>query len=397
MEQYKTLIRTLTIFAGLFSLLQANALHAHVVPYMVVNTDLRAEGSRVYFKTSIVAPLDVQGAEEASQEEKIERVETYYSEYFAVLYGKTPQEGTPCGDLIIDGYILDTKKPETVISGSYDCNISVTDVDRVYLITDVFSDAFVTYDHYVTVQVGDDKKDFIYNQRVWTNFELSQEIIDKVAPPNPDNTFDLSSFKNQQAGNPESPLPYVLKRFTKLGAEHIFFGFDHVLFLLAVILVVLSIRNMLILVTSFTIAHSITLLLAGFGVITLTARVVEPVIAFSIVFVALRNLIILSKEGTGFNLKERWISAFGFGLVHGLGFAGALSDVHIPSQYFVPALLTFNVGVELGQLAILVAVVPILKFMERKQFKYRKHVLFLLSGVVGIVALYWFVERIGVF
>jgi hypothetical protein len=189
--------------------------------------------------------------------------------------------------------------------------------------------------------------------------------------------------------------------YLREGIWHIWIGFDHILFLLALLLPAVVFRarhgwqavdafrpafwNVLKIVTAFTVAHSITLSLATLGVVTLPSRIVESVIAASVVLAALNNVFPIFRE-------RRWVMAFGFGLVHGFGFASVLADLGLPSDALILALVGFNIGVELGQLAIVTAFLPFAYALRRTLF-YRRLVLLGGSLLIAVVAGVWFVER----
>jgi hydrogenase/urease accessory protein HupE len=188
-----------------------------------------------------------------------------------------------------------------------------------------------------------------------------------------------------------APLP-SLGRYLWLGVEHILSGADHLLFLLGLLVVCRSLRNVAVIVTCFTVAHSITLALAALDCVAIPARIVEPLIAASIVLVGLENLK-RSSEPDGPWLG-RWLIAFGFGLVHGLGFAAVLRQIGLGSQgsSVLGPLLAFNVGVELGQLsvaAVLLAIVWNLPRTGRLVQLPRFASLF-----IAAIGLIWFVERV---
>lgn len=198
-----------------------------------------------------------------------------------------------------------------------------------------------------------------------------------------------------------SSLESVLK-FIWLGMTHIWAGLDHVLFLLTLLLPsVLVYRegrwhpvanfreafiSVLKVVTAFTVAHSITLSLAALDVLHLPSRLVEAVIALSVVLAALNNVFPLVKE------RSRWAVAFAFGLVHGFGFSSVLGELVRDRRALVESLLGFNIGVELGQLALVAAVVPVIYLLRRTVF-YRRVVFAPLSAVVAVVGAVWFMER----
>lgn len=172
-------------------------------------------------------------------------------------------------------------------------------------------------------------------------------------------------------------------RFFLLGVEHILIGYDHILFLLA--LVVASRRSELVgLVTAFTVAHSITLALATLGWVTLPPNVVETAIAATIVFTAVENFWITDTRG-------RWKTTFAFGLIHGFGFAGVLRDLGLPTVGYLRSLLAFNLGVEAGQLAIVAILVGPVSWLTRG--KYGAAVRLIVSAAIALCGLGWLVDR----
>lgn len=153
-----------------------------------------------------------------------------------------------------------------------------------------------------------------------------------------------------------SPGPLeVVTTYTVLGVEHILAGTDHLLFVLALVMIVSGMRRLLITITAFTIAHSITLAFATLGFVHVPGPPVEAIIALSIVFVAV-EILHLQQGREGLAVRKPWLVAFSFGLLHGLGFAGALAEVGLPQNSIPLALLFFNVGVEIGQLMFIAAV-----------------------------------------
>ncbi len=191
------------------------------------------------------------------------------------------------------------------------------------------------------------------------------------------------------------------RQYLQDGAWHIWLGFDHILFLLSLLLPAVLLRrnrnwlpaagfratfiDVAKIVTAFTIAHSITLTLATLGVVAPNARVVDAGIALSVVLAALNNVFPVVNHG-------RWIAAFGFGLIHGFGFAGALKDLGLPTGALVLSLFGFNVGVELGQLTIVALFLPV-AFALRDTWAYRRVIFTGGSAVIAAVAAVWFVER----
>jgi hypothetical protein len=220
-----------------------------------------------------------------------------------------------------------------------------------------------------------------------------------------DDTTQSSIFgpetAQQQFSTHAPSLWEQLAKYLVEGVWHIWMGFDHILFLLSLLLPAVlihtasgwrgvdrfpeALKEVMWVVTAFTAAHSITLTLAALGLINLPSRLVESTIAFSIVVAALNNLWPVVQ-------RRRWSVAFGFGLIHGFGFASVLTDLGLPQDALATSLLGFNLGVEVGQLAIVSAFLPVAYLLRNSAF-YR-HAVFVGGSVVTIaVALVWFVER----
>lgn len=180
----------------------------------------------------------------------------------------------------------------------------------------------------------------------------------------------------------------TLLQYAWLGIEHIWMGYDHLLFLLSLLILAAGWRDVLRIVTAFTAAHSITLLLTATETIRVNSRLVEIAIALSIAYVAAENWFIRRKANA---TRYRWLLTFAFGLVHGMGFAGALQETGLPSQYFISSLLSFNVGIELGQLAIVAVILPLL-LQSRLQEWYSPFALGL-SSVIFVFGVAWAIER----
>ena len=193
---------------------------------------------------------------------------------------------------------------------------------------------------------------------------------------------------------PLGVLDYVLD-YLRLGVEHIFTGYDHLAFLIGLLLLAGSLWRttsrrealgyVLRVVTAFTVAHSLTLVLSALRIVSLPSRWVESAIALSIGYVAVENILL----STG---KRRGLLAFGFGLVHGLGFASVLRELGLPKTGLIASLLSFNVGVELGQLAVVLLALPLLVRISSWR-GYQSYVVRGGSFVLLLMSLFWFVDR----
>ena len=191
----------------------------------------------------------------------------------------------------------------------------------------------------------------------------------------------------QQA--PEPSLS-VARRFVQEGVAHIFAGQDHILFVIALLLLGGSLRQLAKIITAFTLAHTVTLCLAATKTLTLSPAIVEPLIALSIVAVGVDNL--LTKPG---ERDFRALMALGFGLIHGFGFAGALTEIGLPKEALGLSLGAFNIGVELGQLTIVLMVAPALALLTKRAPQAGRRAM--LAGTVTVILLgaLWFFQRIS--
>ena len=184
-------------------------------------------------------------------------------------------------------------------------------------------------------------------------------------------------------------------RYLVTGVEHIFLGYDHIAFLVAVVLWARRLWPVIKIVTAFTIAHSITLSLAALQIVVIPSAIVEPAIAASIIFVAVENFFSRNVDG-------RWRVTFAFGLIHGFGFASVLQEMGLPANAVVPALAAFNIGVEIGQVAIVSIVVPALiasdwlLATERAKPARAAPLVYTLSALISVLGGYWLVTRVFV-
>ncbi len=184
----------------------------------------------------------------------------------------------------------------------------------------------------------------------------------------------------------------VIKTYSKLGIEHILLGIDHLLFVLALIIITRGKWKIIKTITAFTIAHSITLSLAALGYVNFPTPPVEAVIALSIVFLAVE--IVKNQKGKEtLTSRKPWLVAFTFGLLHGFGFAGALANIGLPQQDIPFALAFFNVGVEIGQIAFVLVVLIIIKLLSFKK-EWPVFIKKIPAYAIGSLAAFWMIERV---
>ena len=189
-----------------------------------------------------------------------------------------------------------------------------------------------------------------------------------------------------RAGRTETAWRYLALGFTHIVPE----GLDHILFVLGLFLLTGRARSILWQVSTFTVAHSITLGLSMYGLIAAPPSLVEPMIALSIAYVAIENLFLVELKAW------RLLLVFAFGLLHGLGFAGALRELGLPRSEFLTALLAFNVGVEGGQLAVIAAATVLIGWRWSPRIWYRRRIVVPASALIAVTALYWTIERLGI-
>jgi hydrogenase/urease accessory protein HupE len=205
-------------------------------------------------------------------------------------------------------------------------------------------------------------------------------------------TPDAPSFTIAAAAGAAS----VVRTYLALGVEHILFGFDHLLFVLALLILVRSARLLLWTITAFTLAHSVTLAAATLGIVAVPPPPVEAVIALSIVFVA--GEIVHARRGRpGLSARRPWLVALAFGLLHGLGFAGALHEIGLPERQIPMALLAFNLGVEVGQIVFVGAVLALAAALVRLRVPVPRVWREAAAYGIGAVASYWLIERLAAF
>jgi len=187
----------------------------------------------------------------------------------------------------------------------------------------------------------------------------------------------------------QSPTGDVVWFYLKLGFQHIIpQGLDHILFVAGLCLLSTRIKTIIWQATAFTVAHSITLALSMKNIIVAPPAIVEPIIALSILFVAIENLILSELK------PWRVLIVFLFGLIHGMGFASSLNEIGLPPNKFYTSILSFNAGVELGQIAVITAMFLLIIIPLRQRINYRKVIVYPLSALIALVAAYWTVERV---
>ncbi len=214
-------------------------------------------------------------------------------------------------------------------------------------------------------------------------FANGTALVQRLTPAQPRVTIPL-----RQAGW------NVAQTYFGLGIEHILLGIDHLFFVLGLMLITGSARQLVMAITAFTIAHCITLAIATLGFVHVPPRPVEATIALSIVFVAVE--IVRARQGKlGLAARIPWLVAFAFGLLHGLGFAGALGKIGMPAGRIPEALLFFNIGVEIGQLLFVAAVLFVIVLLRKNRLSLPRWAAYVPPYVIGSVAMFWAIQRVA--
>lgn len=310
---------------------------------------------------SLQVTLDLVQAREHSgvTNDPLTLVDAYAVERFAAHIRRTLR-------LSVDGNLTDLKAVATTAKDdgrtAFDMNAAISPTAQEFAISPgaVVGDSLVRF-------VGDDS-----------------QITTRFVSGNGDEVFALAS------GPEATSVSAVMRDYVYAGFIHIVpRGLDHILFVVGLFLLTLRLRPLLLQVSLFTVAHTATLALGATGVIVLPAAVVEPLIAASIVFIAVENIV--SKD------LSRWrpYVVFGFGLLHGLGFAGVMAEFGLPQSHFVAGLIAFNIGVELGQLFVLALCFAAVGFWFAHKTWYRRGISIPASVIVAATGAVWTVQRVG--
>lgn len=319
------------------------------------------------------------------------------------ILGIYPEKDKTIEDINLEFFTKPFSKGFLVTNDGEKCTPKLTNIQKIDNINEV------AYQFEFTCKKPFDKLHFSYD--LFFNLSYSHEnitdiyvddfgsqiIFSKKLP-----SYDLSVGDMRNKTNTYHTL-WNIVNFLKIGIMHIFTGYDHILFLLGLLLMTKRFRDLLKMVTAFTVAHSITLALSTLSIIILPSRFTESMIALSISYVALENLKILkTKFSIGnwqFNMqnwklfpnKRYWIIAFLFGLVHGFGFSTVLRELGLPKNGLIASLVSFNVGVEIGQLVIILLLFPLLLYIRKKTW--RKKAIIGIAAAIGLTGLFWFIQR----
>lgn len=264
----------------------------------------------------------------------------------------------------------------------------------------LFINEYESHTNHVRLSIAGRNQSFIYSINKQSHYLHIKKLLNKwgvILNNTHTETLDVNSLK-ATVHNSFMNILLQSTHYITIGIEHILLGYDHVLFLIGLLLLPLGLRSLLIITTMFTLAHSMTLAVSIFELFTLPAPYVEALIALSIVYIAIENINFLREKKSirdgshdQYNWRKRAVITFGFGLLHGFGFSYVLKEIGL-GDHIVGSLLFFNMGVELGQLLIISICFPILYYTFKQVWGNKLAIS--LSALVGAMGLFWLFQRI---
>ena len=352
----------ISIFAGLLLLLPAEA---HTPD--ISTGKIAPQGNRIYLVDIGFLATDLERMFQDTMSERADvdlsppgALEAEIGKFVAKRVAMRDETGRACIGSVEKSGEDPTNQDSALVVMRFDC--SGASGKTLYDATRLLAQQGVKGKHLVTISGGDNP---------------GETMLYPADPP-----LDLSK--------PLETTGQLMWKFLQAGVEHIVTGYDHLCFLFALILWATRLWPVVKIVTAFTISHSITLSLAALKIFTLPSSLIEALIAASIVFVAVENY--FSRD-----VDNRWRNTFLFGFIHGFGFASALTEMGVPQGGVIPALAAFNIGVELGQVAIVLPLMPLLFAIDKLTGgKRREKLVYALSGLIALAGVYWFLQRIGV-
>jgi hydrogenase/urease accessory protein HupE len=380
--------------------LASGVLRAHT--YAASAFDAVTEGDDVYVgfrldATSVIDMLRRRAPDGAAVGKgDVERSGAATLEYLASRFS-FDDDGAPCPARLAEPPRVDEQANKVTVAVIYACGRAL---DVLTLRSTIFEEETIPHQLIGTFRHKRAQENYLFsrgrNEAVIRVGQLAQVGPTEATRPGqfqmaapPPGAFDRerAAQRAATAGALAQPTGSGFLAFLVEGIFHILGGFDHVLFVIALVSVVASWSQLAKVVTSFTAAHSITLALGALEAVRLSPRVVEPLIAASILYVGLENVF---RERP----RARLGVTFGFGLVHGFGFSSVLRDLGLARAQLVPALVGFNLGVEIGQLLIVAPLAPLVWWLRRRGAAYRRFRLGT-NACVALVALWWFVQRVS--
>lgn len=343
---------------------------AHQTALSTMKVDVGPDEQRVHMRlamspTDLADHLDIDPDDDGVfDQDDLEAVAPRFAEYVLPRLGLT-NDGQACP--VAKSGLADRprREPTIVFEKIYECD---TRLGQLAISNSVLLESPNGYTHYAQIEVGGDVHTTVFDTR--------------------SSTYRLEvggAGAGAAEGAASQSFVEVAKTYVWQGILHIVLGLDHVLFVICLLLAARELKRLIGVVTTFTLAHSVTLALSTLEVVVVPASIIEPLIALSIVWAAVE--ILLGREPE----EYLYVLTFAFGLLHGFGFSYVLQDVGLPSDALAGALFSFNVGVEVGQVAIVVLAFPFIKWAEEQDWgamAFR-----VVGGLVLAVSVYWLVER----
>lgn len=328
---------------------------AHAFDFAVMHSEMKVDGKSIYFESIVGEAINP-----TQENDTFQFVQNYVRESLLVR-----SEGSAC-DFSLSSFTVDQSTNQAKIVGNFICPQEIQ-VRSLQIQSNLYRSIFEYFEHHMSIGAGAEKYHMLFNQ----DQTLITQIVDE---------------QREKVYMYQAVVP-----FFGIGVEHIVFGTDHLLFLLMIVLLMSRFRHIFTAITVFTVAHSVTLIASMFGWIQVSSDIVEPMIALTIIYSAVFNLIYIRSKKQPKKVNELALVGL-FGLIHGLGFAASMHGILLPEDFMAYAIALFNIGIEVGQLAILAVVLPILWYVRKT--KYGPYILKFISILVLLIAVYWFIERI---
>lgn len=359
--------------------------YSHLDPFwekVEIKSELKIEKKKILFKDLLSLPLNAKGK---TKEEIIEITTEYYNKNYFIIH-----KNNKCNLEIKN---VSNNWVHTITSWFFLCKKDILSYEELYVNNSLFIDyPYTEWNIFLKIIDKELEKEIIFtdtkNEFIWVYSEFKKLINNPKSENSLENNID-----NQEDNN----TFIIIKKFIKSWIVHILYWIDHILFLLVLILITFKLKEILFLVTGFTISHSITIILSWLWLISLDSKIVEPIIALSIIYMAISNLIYFSskEKKNKSKINKRIIITFIFWLFHWLGFVWALNEnAIIPENYITTSLISFNIWVELWQILIIILIFPILLLLKKHYNLFWKKMLQLISLSITLISVYWFFERV---
>ena len=346
-----------------------------------IKSELKIEKNKIFFKDTLSLPLNDRWK---TNEEIIEITKDYYNKNYFINH-----KNKNC-DLEITK--VSNNWEHTFTEWLFLCEKEILWYEELYIKNSLFIDyPYRSWNIFLKINQWDNIKNIIFTDTdkefIWTESIFLKKNVEKKE-------ISIDDYKKELKSEEENNYLVVINKFIKLWIDHILDGIDHILFIIVLVLTTFKFRNIVFLITGFTISHSITIILAWMWLISLTWKIVEPIIAGSIIVTTVTAIYMNYKKNTdkNMNIYPHSFIIFIFGLFHGLGFAGAFSALNIESSNYLLPLIFMNIGVELGQLFILMLAFPIIWILRNQKYGYI--LLHIFSFVTIGFAVLWLLERV---